>query len=672
MEPRNAKEAMTNPGWIDSMQDELLQFKRLDVWELVPLQDNIKRLTLKWLFKNELDEENTVIRNKTHLVLRGYHQEEGIDFEESFTPVARMEAIRIFLAYAAHKSFIVYQMNVETAFLHGSLKEDVRFEMSMMGEMTFFLGLQVNQSPRGIFINQSNYVQEILKKHGMEHYDTIGTLMETKHKLDLDKNGNPVDAAKYRSMIGALMYLTSSRPDIVHATCLCARYQAQPSEKHLKEVKRIFCYLWGTVNIGLWYTKGYGFELTGFSDADHAGCQDTFKSTSNGTQFLGEKLLVTTGYRFWSSERIDDSISETVTNLFTLIVLSPLGSSGNENNLVQPENLSRAKDQDIKITPTQAWLWHRRLSHLNFDTTNLLSKNDIVNDLPKLKYVKNQLCSSCELGKAKRSTFKTKIVPSLKKPLHLLHMDLCGPMRVESFNGKKYILVIVDDYLRYAWTHFLRSKDETLEVHKDFLKMIQWNLQVQVITVRTDIGTGDGENLDKMKEKGDSCIFVGYSTQSKGYRVYKKRTKLIIESIHINFYDLKEVMTLVHNSPGPALQRQQALDYDNPGPSSALSDNSLQQDTQPTLSVQPTLEPIIPPTNLNAEENNNDQAENAPFEAYEFINPFTPLGPEAAESSSRKVDTSNMHTFYQRHHFDYHWTKDHPLEQVRGNPSKPV
>ncbi|GKC85200.1 retrovirus-related pol polyprotein from transposon TNT 1-94 [Tanacetum coccineum] len=279
----------------------------------------------------------------------------------------------------------------------------------------------------------------------MEHYDTIGTLMETKHKLDLDKNGNPVDAAKYRSMIGALMYLTSSRPDIVHATCLCARYQAQPIEKHLKEVKRIFCYLWGTVNIGLWYTKGYGFELTGFSDAYHARCRDTFKSTFDG-------------------------------------------SSGNENNLVQPENLSRAKDQDIKITPTQAWLWHRRLSNLNFDTTNLLSKNDIVNDLPKLKYVKDQLCSSCELGKAKRSTFKTKIVPSLKKPLHLLHMDLCGPMRVESFNGKKYILVIVDDYLRYAWTHFLRSKDETLEVHKDFLKMIQWNLQVQVITVQTDRG----------------------------------------------------------------------------------------------------------------------------------------------------------------------------------------
>ncbi|GKB07683.1 hypothetical protein Tco_0835967, partial [Tanacetum coccineum] len=123
--------------------------------------------------------------------------------------------------------------------------------MSMMGEMTFFLALQLNQSHCGIFINQSNYVLEILKKYGMEACDPVGTPMEIKDKLDLDQNGSPVDATKYRSMIGALMYLTSSRPDIVHATCLCARYQAKPTEKHHKEVKRIFRYLRGTINMGL-------------------------------------------------------------------------------------------------------------------------------------------------------------------------------------------------------------------------------------------------------------------------------------------------------------------------------------------------------------------------------------------------------------------------------------
>ncbi|GJZ57474.1 retrovirus-related pol polyprotein from transposon TNT 1-94 [Tanacetum coccineum] len=339
------------------MQEELLQFKRLDVWVLVPALDNIKPLTLKWLFKNKHDEENTVIRNKTRLVVRGYRQEEGLDFKESFNPedvyvcqpegfidadhpshVFKLKKALYGLKQAPRAWYdelstfllqnhffkgtidptlfirrfdddiLVVQVYVDDIIFgsthprYTQLFSDLmksRFEMSMMGEMTFFLGLQVNQSPRGIFINQSNYVLEILKKYGMEACDPVGTPMEIKDKLDLDQNGSPVDATKYRSMIGALMYLTSSRPDIVHATCLCARYQAKPTEKHLKEVKRIFRYLRGTVNMGLWYTKDSGIELTGFSDADYAGCKDTFKSTSGGAQFLGEKLVS------WSSKKQD-------------------------------------------------------------------------------------------------------------------------------------------------------------------------------------------------------------------------------------------------------------------------------------------------------------------------------------------------------------------------------
>ncbi|GKE03439.1 hypothetical protein Tco_1395457 [Tanacetum coccineum] len=133
----------------------------------------------------------------------------------------------------------------------------------------------------------------------MESCDPVGTPMEIKDKLDLDQNGSPVGATKYRSMIGALMYLTSSRPAIVHATCVCARYQAKPTEKHLKEVKRIFRYLRGTVNMGLWYTKESGFKLTGFSYVDYGGCKDTLNSTSGGAQFLGKKLVS------WSSKKQD-------------------------------------------------------------------------------------------------------------------------------------------------------------------------------------------------------------------------------------------------------------------------------------------------------------------------------------------------------------------------------
>ncbi|GKA83309.1 retrovirus-related pol polyprotein from transposon TNT 1-94 [Tanacetum coccineum] len=307
--PKNIKEAMADSTWIEAMQEELHQFDRLQVWELVdkPFGKNV--IKLKWLWKNKKDEDQTVIRNKARLVAKGYAQEEGIDFEESFALVARLEAVRIFVAYVAHKSFPIYQMDVKTAFLNGLLKEEVyvaqpdgfvdpdhpdkvyrlrkalyglkqaprawydelskfliskgftkgiidptlftikygedillvqiyvddiifgstnlkfskrfeklmhsRFEMSLMVEMQFFLGLQIHQSPRGIFINQAKYTLEILKKHGMEKGQSIGTPMATKPKLDADLSGEPVDQTDYRSKIGSLMYLTSSRPDIV-------------------------------------------------------------------------------------------------------------------------------------------------------------------------------------------------------------------------------------------------------------------------------------------------------------------------------------------------------------------------------------------------------------------------------------------------------------------------
>nr|GEX40145.1 retrotransposon protein, putative, unclassified [Tanacetum cinerariifolium] len=192
--------------------------------------------------------------------------------------------------------------------------------------------------------------------------------------------------------------------------------------------------------------------------------------------------------------------------------------------------------------PTQAWLWHRRLSHLNFDYINLLSKKDILK-----RGEKDPSHSSCELSKAKRSSFKSKAVPSSKERLNLLHMDLCGPMRVASINEKKYILVIIDDYSRYTWTLFLHSKDETPEVLKDFLTMIQRNLQE---------------------------LF------SKVYRVYNKRTRMIVESIHIRFDEIKEVSqtSVANNTSGLVPQRQKASDYDNPDPVPQRQDVSSSAD----------------------------------------------------------------------------------------------
>ncbi|GJY83389.1 retrovirus-related pol polyprotein from transposon TNT 1-94 [Tanacetum coccineum] len=324
VEPKNFKQAMTEPSWIDAMQEEIHEFERLEVWELVPCPDKVFLIKLKWIYKVKTDEFGGVLKNKARLVAQGFRQEEGIDFEESFAPVARIEAIRIFVANAAHKNMTIYQMDVKTAFLNGELKEEVyvsqpegfvdqdnpshvyklkkalyglkqaprawydmlssflisqqfskgavdptlftrhagndillvqiyvddiifastntamcnefanqmttKFKMSMMGQMSFFLGLQISQSPKGIFINQYKYASEIVKKYGVLTTNSVDTPLIEKSNLDEDLQGKQVDATLYHSMIGSL-------------------------------------------------------------NADHAGCQDTRRRTSDSAQFLGDKLI---------------------------------------------------------------------------------------------------------------------------------------------------------------------------------------------------------------------------------------------------------------------------------------------------------------------------------------------------------------------------------------------
>ncbi|XP_071729182.1 uncharacterized mitochondrial protein AtMg00810-like [Rutidosis leptorrhynchoides] len=171
------------------------------------------------------------------------------------------------------------------------------FKMRMMGTLQFFLGLQVRQLPSGIFINQSKYILDILKKFELESRQSIGIPMETHTKLNADLNGKSVNSTKYHSMIGSLMYLTSSRPDIMFATYLCTRYQSNPKESHYQAVKCIFRYLKGTVNLGLWYPKDTWFELVAYSDADHGGCKLDRKSTSRSVQLLRNRLVS------WSSKK---------------------------------------------------------------------------------------------------------------------------------------------------------------------------------------------------------------------------------------------------------------------------------------------------------------------------------------------------------------------------------
>ncbi|GKA38443.1 retrovirus-related pol polyprotein from transposon TNT 1-94 [Tanacetum coccineum] len=166
-----------------------------------------------------------------------------------------------------------------------------KFKMSIMGKILFFLGLRISQSPRVIFISQSKYALESLKKYGMESSNPVDTPMVEKSKLDEDTKGKVVDPTHYRGMVGTLMYLTASRPDLTFAVCMCARYQAKPTKKHLHAVKKIFKYLRGTVNRVLWYPKDSSIALTSYTDVDHAGCQDTRRSTSGCMQLLGDRLV---------------------------------------------------------------------------------------------------------------------------------------------------------------------------------------------------------------------------------------------------------------------------------------------------------------------------------------------------------------------------------------------
>ncbi|KAJ3698926.1 hypothetical protein LUZ61_002631 [Rhynchospora tenuis] len=391
LEPKTFKEANVDPNWIVAMQEELNQFERNQVWELVSLPSGKQVIGTKLVFRNKLDEHGNVVRNKARLVAQSYKQQEGIDFEETFTSVARLESIRMLLAYAANKGFTLFQMDVKNTFLNGWIEEEVfvqqppgfvdhfkpdhvfklhkalyglkqvprawygrlctflldnnfsrgkmdttlftkkrddhlllvqiyvddiifgstnaslaeefsslmssEFEMSMIGELNFFLGLQIKQQQDDIFISQTKYAKELIKKFGIEENKRCDTPMGKSACIDADDKGVAMDITLYRGMIGSLLYLTASRPDIMHAVCLCARYQANPKESHHKAVKRILRYVKGTQNLGLWHGKQTELDLVGFTDADFAGDRMDRKSTSETCQFLGGSLIS------WSSRK---------------------------------------------------------------------------------------------------------------------------------------------------------------------------------------------------------------------------------------------------------------------------------------------------------------------------------------------------------------------------------
>ncbi|BFG37724.1 hypothetical protein CerSpe_239980 [Prunus speciosa] len=385
IEPKSVTHALADNDWILAMQDELNQFERNDVWYLVPRPKDSNVIGTKWIFRNKTDEKGQIMRNKARLVAQGYTQVEGLDFDETFAPVARLESVRLLLSIACHLRFKLHQMDVKSAFLNGVLQEEVyveqpagfqdpihpnhvyrlkkalyglkqaprawydrlsthllqkgytrgsidktlfvkqtkhdlmvaqvyvddivfgstsdilvkefhevmqtEFEMSMFGELNYFLGLQVQQFNGGMFISQTKYAKNLVSKFGLESAKPIRNPMSTSTKLSKDSHGKSVDQKLYRSMIGSLLYLTASRPDISFSVGLCARFQSDPKESHLLAVKRILRYVSGTTNFGVYYSFDSNVELAGYSDADWAGNIDDRKSTTGGCFYIGNNLV---------------------------------------------------------------------------------------------------------------------------------------------------------------------------------------------------------------------------------------------------------------------------------------------------------------------------------------------------------------------------------------------
>ncbi|GJZ64961.1 retrovirus-related pol polyprotein from transposon TNT 1-94 [Tanacetum coccineum] len=469
------------------------------------------------------------------------------------------------------------------------------------------------------------------------------------------------------------------------------------------------------------------------------------------------------------------------------------GNRGTNLYTISVEDMMRSSPICLlsKASKNKSWLWHRRLNHLNFGTLNDLARKDLVRGLPRLKFDKDHLCSACQLGKSRKSTHKPKTINTIMEVLHTLHMDLCGPLRVQSINGKKYILVIVDDYSRFTWVKFLRSKDETPAFVINLLKQLQVGLNKTVRFVRTDNGTefvnkdltdyyesvgithektvprtpqqngiverrnrtlveaartmmifskaslflwaevkldllflrvfgslyyptNDSEDLGKLKVKADIGFFVDYAPNEKGYRIYNKRTQQIMETIHVTFNELTVQTDPVHSSPGPApnlLMPGPVSSRLVPNPAPAIpyvppTTNELETMFQPMFDEyfeNPPAARLVPhtpaaqvPVNQTGPSVSISVNPNAPLESYSpssmdhqsssvhigvavehsvevnhFVNVFAPEpGSEASSFGVISIAEPNHST--QPHKHLRKWTDSHPIDNIIGNPYRPV
>nr|GEV13928.1 hypothetical protein [Tanacetum cinerariifolium] len=732
-------------------------------------------------------------RNKARIVAQGHTQEEVIDYDEVFAPVARIEAIRLFLAYASFMGFTVYQMDMKSAFLYGTIDEEVyvmqppgfqdleyparvykvekamyglhqaprawygtlskylltngfqrgtidqilfirrqrrdfilvqvyvddiifgssnpqlcrefkalmrkKFQMSAMGELNFFLGLQVLQKEDGIFLSQEKYVGDILKKFGYSDVRYSNTPMDKENPWGKDGTGKDVDLQLYRSMIGSLMYLTASRPDIMSDVCACTRHQVTPKECHLHAVKRIFRYLKGHLKLGLWGNSSIRQWEHFFTSSGKIALAVGTILHYSGNFFWQWELSSSSGNFFWQWEHITrsgktalevgmdrtfNSQHPLLIGIFPLLIEnSPLGISQNniddkgyldsgcsrhmignisylsdyepfdggyvsfgqggckiigkgtiKTGKLEFENMYFVKDlKNVKLlddanvllrTPRQhnmysidlnsivphkdltclvakasadeCMIWHRRLGHLNFKRMNKLVRHNLVRGLPTKCFENDHNYTACLKEKQHKAYCKSKLVNSVTKPLHILHMDLFRPTFISSISHKWYCLVVTDDFSREpkgpkSENHQCDNGGEfqnkemndfcsQKRIKREFsnaktpqqngvaerrnrtlieaartmlvdakLPVAFWAeavntacyVQNRVVVNKSHNKTPYELFNGKFEAKRDEGYFIGYSMSSKAFRVFNKRTKRVEENLHIEFLENKAI-----------------------------------------------------------------------------------------------------------------------------------
>nr|GEU50789.1 retrovirus-related Pol polyprotein from transposon TNT 1-94 [Tanacetum cinerariifolium] len=596
----------------------------LTVWELVDKPFGKTIIRLKWLWKNKKDKDQTVIRNKARLVAKGYAQEEGIDFEESFAQVARLEAVWIFVAYAAHKSFPIYQMDVKTAFLNGPLKEEgSSFGLTAFSDVDHAGCIDTRKSTsRGIQFLGDKLLSWMSKKQDFTAMPSVeAKYVAIEYQLaDMFTKALPEDRFKYLVRRIGMRCLTPAELEVVQ--------------------------------IVLWYLdSGCSKHMT----EDRSQLVNFVQKFLGMVKFGNDHVVKIMGY---GDYQIGNLFTNILANLAGVNLLT--GSQGNNLYTLSLQDMMASSPICLlsKVSKTKPWLWHHRLSHLNFGAINYLARQGLVRGLPKLKFEKDHLYSACAMGKSTKKTHKPKSEDTNQEKLYLLHMDFCGPMRVESVNGKKYILVIVDDYSRFTWSNVSEQTMELsllIKLCVIIMKRLASLMKHQLHALYSRMSSGPA--LNDMTPGTISLGLVRTTSSSTSY----------VPPLRNDWDLLFQPMFDELLNPPPSVVNQ-ALEV-----IALIAELIPQVDADSTGSPSSTTVDQDAPSPIIPQDVGDD---NLDMEVAHMGNDSL-LGvhiPEATyeQSSSTASPQSIMQPNHPMTHHNSKWTKDHPLNNIIGQLSRPI